>query len=255
MNQAYKAGQSQLNNELFHPDENDAPSSSSSIEQNNINNTTTDEPDVKIIIIGDSAVGKSKLLERYLVNDYNPRRLSTHALTLYRKNVLLGNTTVDCNSNNSNNNNDDGDKPIKVDFWDTAGQEKFSSLHSTYYYQAHACILVFDVTRKSTYHNLQKWYNELCAHYSCTANNNNNSTIPCILVANKVDINYAVTKKSFKFASDNHMPFFFVSSADGTNVVKVFEEAICMALGQKRYGERDFLSECLELMEDGPLNE
>ena len=64
MNQAYKAGQSQLNNELFHPDENDTHSSSS-IEQNN--NTTTDEPDVKIIIIGDSAVGKSKLLERYLV--------------------------------------------------------------------------------------------------------------------------------------------------------------------------------------------
>ena len=254
MNQAYKAGQSQLNNELFHPDENDThSSSSSSIEQNN--NTTTDEPDVKIIIIGDSAVGKSKLLERYLVNDYNPRRLSTHALTLYRKNVMLGNTTGDGDCNDDNNNNDDGgDKPIKVDFWDTAGQEKFFSLHPTYYYQAHACILVFDVTRKSTYHNLQKWYNELCAHYSCTTNNNN-STIPCILVANKVDINYEVTKKSFKFASDNHMPFFFVSSADGTNVVKVFEEAICMALGQKRYGERDFLSECLELMEDGPLNE
>ena len=75
------------------------------------------------------------------------------------------------------------------------------------------------------------------------------------MVANKVDINYAVTKKSFKFASDNNMPFFFVSSADGTNVVKVFEEAICMALGQKRYGERDFLRECLELLEDGPLDE
>jgi Rab-like protein 2 len=259
MNQAYKAGQSQLNNELFHPDENDTHSSSSSIKQHNNNNTTTttsDEPDVKIIIIGDSAVGKSKLLERYLVNDYNPRRLSTHALTLYRKNVMLGNTIDECNDNNSNINNNDGDKPIKVDFWDTAGQEKFSSLHPTYYYQAHACILVFDVTRKSTYHNLQKWYNELCAHYSCTTNNSMaTTTIPCILVANKVDINYAVTKKSFKFASDNHMPLFFVSSADGTNVVKVFEEAICMALGQKRYGERDFLSECLELMEDGPLNE
>ena len=204
---------------------------------------TTDEPDIKIIIVGDSAVGKSKLLERYLVDDFNPRRLSTHALTLYRKNVTLDNNEQQHNK-----------KTIKVDFWDTAGQEKFSSLHPTYYYRAHACILVFDVTRKSTYHNLQKWYDELCSHYS-TNTAEGNISIPCILVANKVDINYAVTKKSFKFASDNHMPFFFCSSADGTNVVKVFEEAICMALGQKRYGERDFLSECLEVLDDGPLSE
>ena len=125
---------------------------------------TTDEPDIKIIIIGDTAVGKSKLLERYLIDDYNPRRLSTHALTLYRKNVMLGSDALDDDSNNinsksnsnsksNNENNNGGGRPIKVDFWDTAGQEKFSSLHPTYYYQAHACILVFDVTRKSTYHN------------------------------------------------------------------------------------------------------
>ena len=173
------------------------------------------------------------------------------------------NSNINNSINNSDNENDDC-KPIKVDFWDTAGQEKFSSLHPTYYYQAHACILVFDVTRKSTYHNLQRWYDELCSYYSSTTNNSNSkegatttgaATIPCILVANKVDINYAVTKKSFKFATDHHMPFFFVSSADGTNVVKAFEEAICMALGQKRYGERDFLNECLELLEGGPLND
>ena len=243
-------------NELFHPDENDSPSGCSSSSEQTIHSTTTDEPDIKIIIIGDTAVGKSKLLERYLINEYNPRRLSTHALTLYRKNVTLGNNNTNKQQDNNDNTNDN--KPIKVDFWDTAGQEQFSSLHQTYYYGAHACILVFDVTRKSTYHNLQKWYDEFCSHYSSSSsnnnnNNNNNETIPCILVANKVDINYAVTKKSFKFASDNHMPFFFVSSADGTNVVKVFEEAICMALGQKRYGEKDFLRECLDFMEDGPL--
>lgn len=153
------------------------------------------------------------------------------------------------NSNGNNKNDNEEGRPIKVDFWDTAGQEKFTSLHPTYYYQAHACILVFDVTRKSTYHNLQRWYDELCSYYSEA------SSIPCILVANKVDINYAVTKKSFKFATDHHMPFFFVSSADGTNVVKVFEEAICMALGQKRYGEKDFLRECLDVLDGGPLNE
>jgi Rab-like protein 2 len=92
-----------------------------------------DEPDVKIILLGDSAVGKSKLVERYLQDNYDPRRLSTHALTLYRKNVTLG---------------DDNEQVVKVDLWDTAGQEKFNSMHPTYYYKADVCILVFDLTRK-----------------------------------------------------------------------------------------------------------
>mmetsp|Transcript_25423 Transcript_25423/g.51303 ORF Transcript_25423/g.51303 Transcript_25423/m.51303 type:complete len:222 (+) Transcript_25423:141-806(+) len=186
------------------------------------------EADVKVIILGDSAVGKSKLVERYLIDDYNPRRLSTHALTLYRKSVAIGgeNSTVE------------------VDFWDTAGQEKFNSLHPSYYYKAHVCIMVFDVTRKQTYINLKHWYKELRTY--CP-------NIPCILVANKVDVDYMVTRKDFKFPREHNIPFFFVSSADGTNVVKVFEEAICAGLGQRKYGEKDFLSECLELFENGPV--
>ena len=187
------------------------------------------ETDLKVIILGDSAVGKSKLVERYMVDDYNPRRLSTHALTIHRKNVRIGN---------------DDKTTVTVDFWDTAGQEKFNSMHPSYYYQAHACIMVFDVTRKQTYLNLNRWYGELRQH--CP-------NIPCILVANKVDVDYLVTRKNFKFPRENNIPLFFVSSADGTNVVKVFEEAVCAGLGQKKYGEKDLLSECLELFQDGPL--
>jgi hypothetical protein len=48
-----------------------------------------------------------------------------------------------------------------ADIWDTAGQERFNSMHASYYYRAHACIMVFDVTRKVTYKNLQRWYDEL----------------------------------------------------------------------------------------------
>jgi len=109
------------------------------------------ECDVKVILLGDSAVGKSKLVERFLMDDYNPRQLSTYALTLFRKNVTL----------------DTHAEPIKVDFWDTAGQERFNQMHPSYYYQAHVCILVFDVTRKQTYVQLKEWYRELreyCEH-------------------------------------------------------------------------------------------
>jgi len=129
--------------------------------------------DVKIILLGDSAVGKSKLVERYLMGDYHPRQLSTFALTLYRKEAEV----------------DDG-KVVQIDFWDTAGQERFNSMHPSYYFQAHCCILVFDVTRKNTYKHLQDWYDELKTF---------REEIPIICVANKIDANYSVTKKKFKF--------------------------------------------------------
>jgi Rab-like protein 2 len=69
-----------------------------------------------------------------------------------------------------------GGEVIKTDLWDTGGQEKFNSLHASYYFQANAAIMVFDVTRKATYVNLRKWYEELRVHCE---------DIPVILVANK----------------------------------------------------------------------
>lgn len=202
---------------------------------------------MKVIILGDSAVGKSKLVERYLVDEYNPRRLTTHALTLHRKRINIG-SRGDASKGAENDGGDENDgnggdiddeaNSVTVDFWDTAGQEKFQSTKASYYHKAHACILVFDATRKSTYLNLRTWHDELRRH--CPS-------IPCIVVANKVDVNYDVTRKSFKFPKDHDLPFFFASSADGTNVVKVFEEAVCAGLGQRKYGEKDFVSECLEL--------
>lgn len=122
-----------------------------------------------------------------------------------------------------------------ADFWDTAGQEAFNRMHPSYYYRSHCCILVFDVTRKITYQHLSDWYKELREH--CP-------NIPCVLVANKIDVDYnvrhhmlhygvyrfgihmymylrQVTRKEFKFAAKHNLPFFFVSAADGTNIVKV----------------------------------
>lgn len=71
------------------------------------------DADFKIILLGDSAVGKSKLVERYLMDEYNPRQLSTFALTLFRKDVKL----------------EDSGETVTVDFWDTAGQESFNRMH------------------------------------------------------------------------------------------------------------------------------
>lgn len=183
---------------------------------------------LKIIIIGDSAVGKSKMVERFLESKYTSNRLSTHGCAIYEKTHKLADGTS-----------------TEITIWDTAGQEKFKNLHPSYYFQADACIMVFDVTRKQTYVGLKHWYLEL--QEQC-------GDIPVIVAANKCDINYMVTKKRFKFPSENNLPFFFVSSADGTNIVRVFEEAICAAVGQRKFGPGDFLDECLAFFEDSISN-
>ena len=173
-------------------------------------------------------------------------------------------------------------------------------MHPSYYYRAHACVLVrvrcapsrsrdvgvsrwwwwwwcvcqaFDVTRKSTYQHLSQWYKELRTYCE---------NIPVVLVANKIDVDYKVcvwlfgcvcgawqhqwvgasitmahhsrwvgqvTKKKFNFSKKHKLPFFFVSAADGTNVVKMFQEAIKMAW-QYKQGSTDFLAEVMELLDD-----
>ena len=89
--------------------------------------------DLKLILLGDTAVGKSKLVERFLLDDYEERTSSTHALTMYRHTHMVKG------------------KPLAIDIWDTAGQEAFDTLHPSYYFKAHVCVLVFDATRKITY--------------------------------------------------------------------------------------------------------
>jgi len=77
---------------------------------------------------------------------------------------------------------------------------------------------------KATYQHLETWFDEL---------REGAGKIPCICVANKIDMNYKVTSKSFNFPEQRNLPFFFVSAADGTNVVKVFEQAVEEAVGHR----------------------
>jgi len=172
--------------------------------------------DIKVILLGDSAVGKSKLVERFLMNEYVPRQLSTYALTVFRHRATINS------------------KAVEVDFWDTAGQERFASIHPSYYHRADACILVFDVTRKVTYTNLTQWYKELQQY---------RMGIPVFVVANKIDVDYNVTQKNFQFAKKRELPFFFCSAADGTNVVKVFREVLEAAVDYKAKPPADFVED------------
>ncbi|NXA42920.1 RBL2A protein, partial [Eudromia elegans] len=184
------------------------------------------EEAVKIICLGDSAVGKSNRAPRHsLTCRSRPQQLSTFALTLYEHRTHVRG------------------RPVRVDFWDTAGQERFQSMHASYYHKAHACIMVFDVQRKVTYKNLSSWYKELREF---------RPEIPCIVVANKIDADMKVTQKSFNFARKFNLPFYFVSAADGTNVVKLFNDAIELAIAYKQ-NSGDFMDEVMRELESFDL--
>ncbi|KAM5253823.1 rab-like protein 2B isoform 3-T10 [Hipposideros larvatus] len=160
---------------------------------------------VKIICLGDSAVGKSKLMERFLMDGFQPQQLSTYALTLYKHTATVDGRTV------------------------IVG-ERYK---------------VFDVQRKVTYKNLHNWYTELREF---------RPEIPCIVVANKIDADIKVTQKSFNFARKFSLPLYFVSAADGTNVVKLFNDAIRLAVSYKQ-NSQDFMDEVLQELENFNLEQ
>merc|ERR1712070_889998 len=119
--------------------------------------------------------------------------------------------------------------------------EQFNKLHSSYYFQANACILCFDVTRKVTYKNLEKWYKELRTY--CP-------DIPVIVVANKVDADPSMAGKKFNFPVKEGLPFFCVSAADGANVVRVIKEAIKLAIKNKEEPADEVMAEIWALLKD-----
>ncbi len=117
-------------------------------------------------------------------------QLSTYALTLFRKEVEVpdkrgGGPETKDEKDEAPGGEGGPKRKVSVDIWDTAGQERFNKMHPAYYHRANACILVFDVTRKQTYQHLTQWYEELREAAE---------QIPCILVANKIDIDYNVRR-------------------------------------------------------------
>eukprot|EP00997_Jenningsia_sp_PLL12_P006939 NODE_3526_length_763_cov_174.756303_g2952_i0.p1 GENE.NODE_3526_length_763_cov_174.756303_g2952_i0~~NODE_3526_length_763_cov_174.756303_g2952_i0.p1 ORF type:complete len:198 (+),score=42.92 NODE_3526_length_763_cov_174.756303_g2952_i0:49-642(+) len=185
-----------------------------------------EEKPVKIILLGDTAVGKSKLVERFMMQNYQPQQLSTYALTMFRYEATRDNQKVD------------------IDFWDTAGQERFMSMHPSYYHEAHCCILVFDITRKATYKNLEKWFAEL---------HNIRVGCPCIVAANKIDVDLEVVNKTFNFATKRGLGLVYVSASEGTNVVKLFNDAIDLGISFRDSPppEDDLVAQALALLQEG----
>ena len=101
----------------------------------------------KIVLIGDSAVGKSNLLARYARNEFYPNSKSTIGVEFQTQTMEI-----------------DG-KEIKAQIWDTAGQERFRAVTSAYYRGAVGALVVYDISRRQTFVNISRWLDELHCKY------------------------------------------------------------------------------------------
>ena len=100
----------------------------------------------KVVLIGESGVGKTSIISRYMTNTFSPTLGSTPGANFIAKTVFL----------------EDENQSIKFEIWDTAGQEKYRSLAKVFYKNASVCILVYEITRRPSFEELKKyWINEV----------------------------------------------------------------------------------------------
>jgi len=154
----------------------------------------------KYIIVGDMGVGKSCLLHQFTENKFLPD--SSHTIG-----VEFGMRMVETMG-----------KTVKLQIWDTAGQERFRAVTRNYYRGAAGALLVYDVTRRSTYQNLSTWLSDARRHLT-----NPNTVI--MLVGNKTDLDkqrQVTFEEAAKFAEENGLIFIETSAKTGTNVEDTF---------------------------------
>lgn len=153
----------------------------------------------KLLLIGDSSVGKSCLLLRFADDSYVDSYISTIGVDFKIRTVELEGKT------------------IKLQIWDTAGQERFRTITSSYYRGAHGIIIVYDVTEMESFNNVKQWLNEIDRYA--------NESVCKLLVGNKCDLveNKVVdTQMGQALADELGIPFLETSAKDAINVEQAF---------------------------------
>ncbi|CAH0399287.1 unnamed protein product [Chilo suppressalis] len=157
---------------------------------------------LKILVIGESGVGKSSIILAFTTGDYNSSFPATIGVD-YKCKIMEVNGVK-----------------VKLGIWDTAGQERYRTLTSSFYRDAHGAILVYDISEPKTLEKLKEWVDELQV-YSTKKN------IVCLVVGNKLDKPRAVPREQGQAFAQKHRMLFIESSAktqEGINLA--FEELV-----------------------------
>jgi len=157
----------------------------------------------KVVLIGDSGVGKSNLLSRFTRNEFNLETKSTIGVEFATRSIQL-----------------DG-KTIKAQIWDTAGQERYRAITSAYYRGAVGALLVYDIAKSQTFKNVERWLAEL--------RENASENIVIMLVGNKSDLKHlreVPLETAKEFSEKNSLLFIETSALDSSNVEQSFQNIL-----------------------------
>jgi small GTP-binding protein len=153
----------------------------------------------KIIIVGDTCVGKSNILSRYIKDVFREDSKSTVG-------VELGNKLLKVKGTNT-----------KLQIWDTAGQERYRSITSSYYKGSHGCFIVYDISNEQSFENVEKWFEQVQKEGS--------KDVSIILVGNKCDLEnerQVPKEKGEEKAKQLNIPFFETSALSNINIGDIF---------------------------------
>ena len=171
----------------------------------------TDEYDFlyKIVLVGESGVGKSNLLLRFTRNEFDADKRSTIGVEFATRSIVY------CEKN------------IRAQIWDTAGQERYRAITNAYYRGALGALVVYDISKKNTFESVERWLSEL--------HDNADKKVVQMIIGNKSDLSQTrevETSEGEEMAKKNGAFFFETSALDGTNVEEAF-----MTLLKKIYDE------------------
>ena len=157
----------------------------------------------KILLVGDSGVGKTNIMLRYLNKEFNINTKATVGVEFGSKNIIIDK------------------KVIKGQIWDTAGQERYRAITSGYYKGAHGAFVVYDITLKESFEAVDRWINDL--------RNNTDERLEIILIGNKSDLEEKrqVTKEEGEEkAKEKEVAFMETSALNCNNIEKAFNEIL-----------------------------
>lgn len=157
----------------------------------------------KMVLIGDSTVGKTNLLSRFTKDSFDAESKATIGVEFATRTVEI-----------------DG-KKIKTQIWDTAGQERYRAITSAYYRGAAGAVLVYDITNSESYENISKWLTEM--------RENADSNMIIALVGNKSDLGHlraVPTEDALNFATEHNLLFTETSALNADNVEFTFNQLV-----------------------------
>ena len=171
----------------------------------------------QILLIGDSSVGKTSLIQRYANGIFKEEYLATVGLDYYTKQEMINNINV------------------LVKLWDTSGQERFKALTPNYFRNAEGVVLAYDVTNSESFENLKFWINSIKSNLG-----EKNIFIPIIIIGNKIDMEDMrdITKEdASKFAKENNYKYFETSAKTGEGVDEAIRDLVNQVLANSDKNE------------------